>query len=279
MLRVFEVFNNKVAELRAYSICKCDACANIDHLRIKVIVHSGEALFHKIRTFYELAGVDVITVHRLLKNSIHADQYLLMTERATRDLTLPDDIERIESEEVYDVGTFKTHVWFPSASSDYAPDPSEPFSQSSVAVEILRYEIQQEYCEVANKPERGFHFHLGRPLTEIVEYPEAWLETIPESTIESFAGTGNPLSLGEIGPCEHVVAIGCVAGVGGLLVVGRGRRPAREIGEHKQGSVCGELGLAGGELGRRSGEGTSEAVAFCIGISDNPVFRSPGDRQ
>ena len=218
LLRVFEVFNNKVAELRAYSICKCDACANIDHLRIKVIVHSGEALFHKIRTFYELAGVDVITVHRLLKNSIHADQYLLMTERATRDLTLPDDIKRIESEEVYDVGTFKTHVWFPSASSDYAPDPSEPFSQSSVAVEILRYEIQQEYCEVANKPERGFHFHLGRPLTEIVEYPEAWLETIPESTIESFAGTGNPLSLGEIGPSEHVVDIGCGAGLDSLIV-------------------------------------------------------------
>lgn len=66
LLRVFELFNNKIAELRAYSICKCDACANIDQLRLKVIVHSGETMFHKIGTFYELAGVDVITVHRLL---------------------------------------------------------------------------------------------------------------------------------------------------------------------------------------------------------------------
>ena len=217
LLRVFEVFNNKVAELRAYSICKCNACANIDNLRIKVIVHSGETLFHKIGAFYELAGVDVITVHRLLKNSIKADQYLLMTEDATRDLTLPDDIERTESEEVYDVGTLKTHVCFPSTSSDYAPDPSEPFSQSSVAVEILRHEIRQEYCEVANNPEKGFHFHLGRPLTEIVEYPEAWLKSIPESAIESFAGTGSPLSLGEIRPGERVVDIGCGAGLDSLI--------------------------------------------------------------
>ena len=154
----------------------------------------------------------MLTVHVLLKNSIHADQYLLMTERAPRDLTIPDDIERIENEEVYGVGTLKTHVWFPSASSDYAPDPSEPFSQSSVAVEILRHEIRQEYCEVANNPERGFHFHLGRPLTEILDYPEAWLETIPEGAIESFAGTGNPISLWEIGLVGLVFDTSCVAG-------------------------------------------------------------------
>ena len=44
------------------------------------------------------------------------------------------------------------------------------------------------------------------------------METIPESTIESFAGTGNPLSLGEIGPSEHVVDIGCGAGLDSLIV-------------------------------------------------------------
>jgi ubiquinone/menaquinone biosynthesis C-methylase UbiE len=44
------------------------------------------------------------------------------------------------------------------------------------------------------------------------------LATIPESTIESFAGTGNPLCLGAIQPGEHVVDIGCGAGLDSLIV-------------------------------------------------------------
>ena len=43
-------------------------------------------------------------------------------------------------------------------------------------------------------------------------YDEAWLEDIPESSIESFAGTGNPFSLGEIKTGERVVDIGSGAG-------------------------------------------------------------------
>ncbi len=36
----------------------------------------------------ELAGVDVIIVHRLLKNSIAAREYILLTDAAQRDLPL-----------------------------------------------------------------------------------------------------------------------------------------------------------------------------------------------
>ena len=54
------------------------AIEHIEKLRLKLVVHSGEALFHQILGFQELAGVDVIIVHRLLKNSVEADQYLLM---------------------------------------------------------------------------------------------------------------------------------------------------------------------------------------------------------
>ena len=56
---VFDEFNRKAAELRAYSICKCSACDSIDYLRLKVVVHTGDVLPHKIGPFYELAGLDV----------------------------------------------------------------------------------------------------------------------------------------------------------------------------------------------------------------------------
>ena len=81
----------------------------------------------------------------------------------------------------------------------------------------LRSAIQGEYQTLAEEPERGFHFHTGRKLAKILNYEEQWLEGIPETAIESFAGTGNPFSLGEIKPGEHVVDIGCGAGIDSLI--------------------------------------------------------------
>lgn len=63
---------------------------------------------------------------------------------------------------------------------------------SQWAIDTLRQAIQEEYAEVAANPEKGFHFHTGRPLARILEYEDEWLVGIPESSIESFAGTGNP---------------------------------------------------------------------------------------
>jgi arsenite methyltransferase len=40
---------------------------------------------------------------------------------------------------------------------------------------------------------------------------------IPEASIESFAGTGNPFSLGTLRPGEHVVDVGCGAGIDNLI--------------------------------------------------------------
>ena len=50
-----------------------------------------------------------------------------------------------------------------------------------------------------------------------MDYQEEWLEGLPESAIESFAGTGNPFSLGLLNPGEHVVDAGCGAGLDCLI--------------------------------------------------------------
>ena len=89
--------------------------------------------------------------------------------------------------------------------------------QPSLDVEVLREAIQEEYAEVAANPQKGFHFHTGRPLARLLEYADEWLVGIPESSIASFAGTGNPFSLGELRPGERVVDIGCGAGIDSLI--------------------------------------------------------------
>jgi SAM-dependent methyltransferase len=94
---------------------------------------------------------------------------------------------------------------------------SEISEELGLNLDTLRTAIREEYAVVAREPERGFHFQLGRPLARLLGYHDAWLEGIPESSIESFAGTGNPFSLGELRPGERVVDVGCGAGIDSLI--------------------------------------------------------------
>jgi arsenite methyltransferase len=91
----------------------------------------------------------------------------------------------------------------------------------------LRDAIQQEYSEVACDPNKGFHFHTGRRLAGILAYRDDWLSGISESSIESFAGTGNPFAVAPLRPGERVVDVGCGAGIDTLIaakMVGAGGR-------------------------------------------------------
>ena len=87
----------------------------------------------------------------------------------------------------------------------------------NVNIEELRASIREEYSAVANEPERGFHFHTGRKLANILGYRDEWLDRLPSSAIESMAGTGNPFSLGELKPGEHIVDCGSGAGTDSLI--------------------------------------------------------------
>jgi len=90
-------------------------------------------------------------------------------------------------------------------------------STQTPELESLRAAIQEEYSLVALEPQRGFHFNTGRRLAHLLGYSEEWLIGLSESSIASFAGTGNPFSLGTLNPQEKVVDIGCGAGFDSLI--------------------------------------------------------------
>ena len=90
-------------------------------------------------------------------------------------------------------------------------------SNLDLDIGALREAISEEYKIVAESPKQGFHFHTGRPLARILDYAEDWLANVPEASIESFAGTGNPFRLGNLLPGEQVVDIGSGAGIDSLI--------------------------------------------------------------
>ena len=78
--------------------------------------------------------------------------------------------------------------------------------------EVLRKEVQEKYAEVAVNPDQTFHFHHGRPLAEILGYSMDQVDAMPPQAVESFAGVGNPFSLGGIQLGETVLDVGSGGG-------------------------------------------------------------------
>ena len=85
-------------------------------------------------------------------------------------------------------------------------------TQVAPDVAILRREVQHKYTEVAARPEQTFHFHHGRPLAQMLGYPMDKVDAMPPRAVESFAGVGNPFSLGEVQPGETVLDVGSGSG-------------------------------------------------------------------
>ena len=103
-------------------------------------------------------------------------------------------------------------------------------TETAVDTDVLRQEIQRKYAEVADRPGGTFHFHTGRPLAKALGYPEDVLDRLPDAVVESFAGVGNPFSVGAVAAGETVMDVGSGSGFDCLVA-------AHHVGP--QGSVVG----------------------------------------
>jgi Protein of unknown function (DUF2652) len=78
---IFDAFRLREGELISdCALCICQACQNVGKLHLKAVLHYGEAVFTQVSGFQKIAGEDVILAHRLLKNSVPENEYILETE-------------------------------------------------------------------------------------------------------------------------------------------------------------------------------------------------------
>ncbi|MEB8347482.1 DUF2652 domain-containing protein [Flavobacteriaceae bacterium KMM 6898] len=92
------MFINFHQHLKFYAsdrICQCGACSTAHQLTLKFVCHFGETTIRNIGKHVKLFGPDVTLAHRLLKNNVLGEDYLLITSnpKFSDKSQLPDWIE------------------------------------------------------------------------------------------------------------------------------------------------------------------------------------------
>ena len=64
-------FRKRLRSIKQSTTCECNACSRMQDLDLKFVTHHGEFIKHKMAGREELAGRDVILIHRLLKNAVN----------------------------------------------------------------------------------------------------------------------------------------------------------------------------------------------------------------
>ena len=84
--RMRESFLARRERIKKDDFCDCESCAQLDDLSLKFVVHEGDVAEQRVKRHVELAGVDVILVHRMLKNQVPVLEYVLMTDPVAQSL-------------------------------------------------------------------------------------------------------------------------------------------------------------------------------------------------
>jgi hypothetical protein len=121
-------FLSRRQRLELDRMCSCDGCLQVSALTLKFVTHAGEVAFQKVKHLTELAGVDVILVHRMLKNDVPVREYVLMTDVVLAQLE-PELRQRSRGLEhdFEGIGQTATHYF---EMDDFAPAPPASLAPS-----------------------------------------------------------------------------------------------------------------------------------------------------
>jgi len=136
--------------------------------------------------------------------------------------------------------------------------------------DALRAQVTEKYTEIANEPEKGAHFHTGKSLAMMVGYPESIIDSLPAGTVESFAGTGNPFSMGELKRGETVLDLGCGAGFDSLIAARQVGASGRVISIDMTPAMLDKARVGASEAGLSNVE-FHEAYAESLPVQDKSV--------
>lgn len=90
-------------------------------------------------------------------------------------------------------------------------------SPSTEDIQKITSVVKRKYRNVAKSLEHQFQYPTGREGLRGLHYPKELLEWLPDEVAKWYCGVGNPFSLSEIRSGDHILDLGCGAGVDTIL--------------------------------------------------------------
>jgi hypothetical protein len=111
----------------ATNLCPCDGCTQANNLKLKFVAHVGEVATQTIRQRRKLVGIEVILVHRLLKNPVPVPEYVLLSEELYRgsDAPMPSPAQEV-SQDLAGIGPVRAYFVDVADLPEASPPPPAP---------------------------------------------------------------------------------------------------------------------------------------------------------
>ena len=90
------------------NMCPCGSCKQTGDLKLKFVAHIGEVATQTIQRRRKLVGLDVIHVHRMLKNPVDLPEYVLVTDELYSTAFSAPAMQDVDLE-LDGIGQVKTH--------------------------------------------------------------------------------------------------------------------------------------------------------------------------
>jgi len=201
-IKIFNAFHFQRKWMQLYTICPCGACQAIINLTLKFVVHHGPLAEIRVGRFVKQSGTEMIVAHRLLKNSINNNEYLLMTEKFFEQADNPNESAELEwassSEEYASIGKVEYRFTLLNEARKNVPEPPQPQSyyntDNTSYLEIpVAANFFDAYMVMMNIPGRAEWLPELQKVEQ--EVPNAFIGSIHRCTFENFEAIVSPLRM------------------------------------------------------------------------------------
>ena len=126
--QIFPAFHQRIHEIAFCRTCFCDCCTQMGQLRVKGIAHHGSFLIKEVHGLRELAGQEMIRAHRLLKNRVEGNEYLMLTDDLVQLGDVQGSLDLVSHEEEDpQLGTTRVWVHHPLSLSVFDEESSDGY--------------------------------------------------------------------------------------------------------------------------------------------------------
>ena len=201
-LKIFNTFHFQRKWMQYHTVCPCAACQAIQNLTLKFVVHHGPLAEIRVGRFVKQSGPEMIVAHRLLKNSIANNEYLLLTEKLLQKVA--DESEATEmqwtysSEEYASIGKVDYRFTLLNEVRKNVPEPPEPQNQyrtdNTPYFEIpIAANFRDVYTVVTKIPDRA-EWISGLQKVE-QDMPDVFIGSVHQCCFEDHRAIVSPLRM------------------------------------------------------------------------------------